>query len=147
MTLSFRPQIYDESETDQILNAKYFVWKKYTLGKWGRREAFYQNSLMQLFNGHRRIVHCLNRATLFKQGCCLSCLGQRVISAVTRFRICPELLHFFFLSPLSLLLLLLLLLEYFRLLDSSSELTRWPRHDKQQPCLNSVARFKQCSTV
>jgi len=32
---SFRPQIYDESETDQILNAKYFVGKNYTLGKWG----------------------------------------------------------------------------------------------------------------
>ena len=55
---SFRPQIYDESETDQILNAKYFVWKNYTLGKWGLREAFNQNSLMQLFNGDRRIVHC-----------------------------------------------------------------------------------------
>ena len=54
---SFRPQIYDESETDQILNAKYFVWKNYTLGKWGLREAFNQNSLMQLFNGDRRIVH------------------------------------------------------------------------------------------
>ena len=25
--------------------------------------------------------------------------------------------------------------------------TRWPRQHKQQPCLNSVARFKQCSTV
>ena len=24
------------------------------------------------------MLHCLNRATLFKQGCCLSCLGQRV---------------------------------------------------------------------
>ena len=53
---SFRPQIYDESETDQILNAKYFVWKNYTLGKWGSRKAFNQNSLMQLFNGDRRIV-------------------------------------------------------------------------------------------
>ena len=53
---SFRPQIYDESETDQILNAKYFVWKNYTLGKWGLREAFNQNSLMQLFNGDRPIV-------------------------------------------------------------------------------------------
>ena len=53
---SFRPQIYDESETDQILNAKYYVWKNYTLGKWGLREAFNQNSLMQLFNGDRRIV-------------------------------------------------------------------------------------------
>ena len=59
---SFCPQIYDESETDQILNAKYFVWKNYTLGKWGLREAFNQNSLMQLFNGDRHIVHCL---TLF----------------------------------------------------------------------------------
>ena len=57
---SFRPQIYDESETDQILNAKYFVWKNYTLGKWGTRKAFNQNSLMQLFNGDRRIVLCLN---------------------------------------------------------------------------------------
>ena len=57
MILSFRLQIYDESETDQILNAKYFVWKKYTLGKWGLGEAFNQNSLMQLFNGDRRIVH------------------------------------------------------------------------------------------
>ena len=56
MILSFRPQIYDESETDQILNAKYYVWKNYTLGKWGLREAFNQNSLMQLFNGDRRIV-------------------------------------------------------------------------------------------
>ena len=56
---SFRPQIYDESETDQILNAKYFVWKNYTLGKWGLREAFKLNSLMQLFNGNRRIVQCL----------------------------------------------------------------------------------------
>jgi hypothetical protein len=58
MTLSFRPQIYDESETDQILNAKYFVWKNYTLVKWGTRKAFNQNSLTQLFNGDRRIVHC-----------------------------------------------------------------------------------------
>ena len=57
MILSFRPQIYDESETDQILNAKYFVWKNYTLGKWGLREAFNQNSIMQLFNGDRHIVH------------------------------------------------------------------------------------------
>ena len=57
MILSFRPQIYDESETDQILNAKYFVWKNYILGKWGTRKAFNQNSLMQLFNGDRRIVH------------------------------------------------------------------------------------------
>ena len=24
------------------------------------------------------MLHCLNRATLFKQGCCLSCPGQRV---------------------------------------------------------------------
>ena len=24
------------------------------------------------------MLHCLNRATLFKQACCLSCLGQRV---------------------------------------------------------------------
>ena len=59
MILSFRPKIYAESETDQILNAKYFVWKKYSLGKWGLREAFNQNSLMQLFNGDRLIVHCL----------------------------------------------------------------------------------------
>lgn len=58
---SFRPQIYDESETDQILNAKYFVWKNYTLGKWGSRKAFNQNSLMQLFNGDRPIVHCTMR--------------------------------------------------------------------------------------
>ena len=28
--MSFRPQIYDESETDQILNAKYYVRKNYT---------------------------------------------------------------------------------------------------------------------
>ena len=56
MILSFRPQLYDESETDQILNAKYFVGKNYTLRKWGLREAFNQNSLMQLFNGDRRIV-------------------------------------------------------------------------------------------
>ena len=55
---SFRPQIYDESETDQILNAKYFVWKNYTLGKWGSRKAFNQNSLMQLFNVDRPIVQC-----------------------------------------------------------------------------------------
>ena len=55
---SFRPQIYDESETDQILNAKYFVWKNYTLGKSGTRKAFNQNSLMQLFKGDRPIVHC-----------------------------------------------------------------------------------------
>ena len=27
MIPSFRPQKYDKSETDQILNAKYFVWK------------------------------------------------------------------------------------------------------------------------
>ena len=53
---SFRPQIYDESKTDQILNAKYFVWKNYTLGKWGSRKAFNQNSLMQIFNGDRPIV-------------------------------------------------------------------------------------------
>ena len=33
------------------------------------------------------------------------------------------------------------------ILQLSQSLTRWPRHDKQQPCLNSVARFKQCSTV
>ena len=32
--------------------------KNYTLGKWGTRKAFNQNSLMQLFNGDRRIVHC-----------------------------------------------------------------------------------------
>ena len=44
------------SETDQILNAKYFVWKNYTLEKWGLRKACNQNSLMQLFNGNRRIV-------------------------------------------------------------------------------------------
>ena len=56
---SFRPQIYDESKTDQILNAKYFVWNNYTLGKWGSRKAFNQNSLMQLFNGDRPIVHCV----------------------------------------------------------------------------------------
>ena len=55
---SFRPQIYDESETDQILNAKYFVWKNYTMGKWGLREAVNQNCLMQLFNWDRRIVQC-----------------------------------------------------------------------------------------
>ena len=55
---SFCPQIYDESKTDQILNAKYFVWNNYTLGKWGSRKAFNQNSLMQLFNGDRPIVHC-----------------------------------------------------------------------------------------
>ena len=30
--------------------------KNCTLGKWGLREAFNQNSLMQLFNGDRRIV-------------------------------------------------------------------------------------------
>ena len=30
--------------------------KKYALGKWGLREAFNQNSLMQLLNGDRRIV-------------------------------------------------------------------------------------------
>ena len=59
---SFRPQIYDESETDQILNAKYFVWKNYTLGKWGLREAFNQNSLMQVFNGDRRIVQWLTQS-------------------------------------------------------------------------------------
>ena len=59
MILSFRPQIYDESETDQILNAKYFVWKNYTLGKWGTRKAFNQNSLMHFFNGDRHIVHWL----------------------------------------------------------------------------------------
>ena len=58
---SFRPQIYDESETDQILNAKYFVWKNYTLGKWGTMKAFNQNSLMQLFNGDRRIVQWWHR--------------------------------------------------------------------------------------
>ena len=56
---SFRPQIYDESKTDQILNAKYFVWNNYTLGKWGSRKAFNQNSLMQLFNGDRPIVQCI----------------------------------------------------------------------------------------
>jgi len=33
--------------------------KNYTLGKWGSRKAFNQNSLMQLFNGDRRIVHCV----------------------------------------------------------------------------------------
>ena len=58
MIVSFCPQIYDESETDQILNAKYFVWKNYTPRKWGLREAFNQDSLMQLFNGDRRIVQC-----------------------------------------------------------------------------------------
>ena len=57
---SFRPQIYDESKTDQILNAKYFVWNNYTLGKWGSRKAFDQNSLMQLFNGDRPIVQWLS---------------------------------------------------------------------------------------
>ena len=35
-----------------------FCLKNYTLGKWGLREAFNQKSLMQLFNGDRRIVHC-----------------------------------------------------------------------------------------
>ena len=45
--------------TDEILNAKYFAWKNYTSGKWGLREAFNQNSLMQLFNGDRRIVQCI----------------------------------------------------------------------------------------
>ena len=59
MILSFRPQIYDEKENDQILNDKYFVWKNYTLGKWGSRKAFNQNSLMKLFNGDRRIMHCV----------------------------------------------------------------------------------------
>ena len=62
---SFRPQIYDESETDQILNAKYFVWNNYTLGKWGSRKAFNQNSLMQLFNGDRRIVHWLSLTVIW----------------------------------------------------------------------------------
>jgi len=74
MTLSFHPQIYDESETDIILNAKYFFWKNYSLGKWGLREAFNQNSLMQLFNGDRRIVHCLHSHLEFKlDGAPLSC--------------------------------------------------------------------------
>ena len=63
MRLSFRPQIYDESETDQILNAKYYVWKNYTLGKWALREAFNRNSLMQLFNGDRRIVQSHGQMT------------------------------------------------------------------------------------
>ena len=62
---SFRPQIYDESKTDQILNAKYFVWNNYTLGKWGSRKAFNQNSLMQLFNGDRPIVHCCTILTQY----------------------------------------------------------------------------------
>ena len=62
---SFRPQIYDESKTDQILNAKYFVWNNYTLGKWGSRKAFNQNSLMQLFNGDRPIVQCLEKPKYF----------------------------------------------------------------------------------
>ena len=61
MIMSFRPLIYDESETDQILNAKYLVWKNYTLGKWGTRKACNQNSLMQLFNGDRRIVNATMR--------------------------------------------------------------------------------------
>ena len=70
---SFRPQIYDESETDQILNAKYFVWKNYTLGKWGLREAFNQNSLMQLFNGDRRIVHwSLTKISKLVESCALN---------------------------------------------------------------------------
>ena len=30
--------------------------KNYTLGKWGLRGAFNQNSFMQFFNGDRRIV-------------------------------------------------------------------------------------------
>ena len=67
MILSFRPQIYDESETDQILNAKYFFWKKYTLGKLGSRKAFNQNSLMQLFNGDRRIVQWSDSGPIKKQ--------------------------------------------------------------------------------
>ena len=67
LILSFRPQIYDESETDQILNAKYFAWKNYTPRKWGIREAFDQDSLMQLFNGDRRIVHCNDASTPKKQ--------------------------------------------------------------------------------
>ena len=39
--------------------------KKYTLGKWGLRAAFNQNSLMQLFNGDRRIVQCLTFSVTF----------------------------------------------------------------------------------
>ena len=30
------------------------------MGKWGTRKAFNQNSLMQLFNEDRRIVHWLS---------------------------------------------------------------------------------------
>ena len=87
MILSFCPQIYDESETDQISNAKYYVWKNCTLGKWGLREAFNQNSFMQLFNGDRRIVQCLIELILGVGQCvcppwftkekraCQTCLG------------------------------------------------------------------------
>ena len=32
--------IYIESETDQILNAKYFVWKNNILQKWEQKENF-----------------------------------------------------------------------------------------------------------
>ena len=39
------------------IECQIFCLKKYTLGKWGHGEAFNQNSLMQLFNGDRRIVH------------------------------------------------------------------------------------------
>ena len=46
--------ICNEIETDQILNAKWFVWKKVILGKWGLRKAFSRNSLKQHFNGDRQ---------------------------------------------------------------------------------------------
>ena len=39
--------------------------QNYTLGKWGTRKAFNQNSLMQLFNGDRRIVHWYTRFGLW----------------------------------------------------------------------------------
>ena len=54
------------------IECQIFCLKKW--GKWGLREAFHQNSLMQLFNGDRHIVHwsfvalsstwCVPRASL-----------------------------------------------------------------------------------
>ena len=69
-----------------VLNAKYFVGKNYTLGKWGTRKAFNQNSLMQHFNGDRRIVQWWNleHALCYRKG-----LGTRTIATMTTYMQVP----------------------------------------------------------
>ena len=47
------------------IECQIFCLKKYTLRKCGLGEAFNQNSLMQLFNGDRRIVHWLSLTVIW----------------------------------------------------------------------------------